>query len=206
MKIKFIKVRNRKNEIFTRKYKRITNLKMTFVLLCFLFLVGIIFGTIYAKKSDFLYNTDIDFINAQNCNISKTEIFYKALCQNVICVLFFWVTGLSALGVPIVLLMLFFEGASIGVTISYLLSIFGLARGYEFIYIVLYITTLINVFSIIRLCISSIELTDNLVRKNKDIKSEFVRHSSVCTVIMGAMIFSSYLEMYLGEIGKNILK
>lgn len=213
MNIKFIKDkkqflnsgRNGKGKI-----KKIYGKVLVILLLCAMFLIGVLFGTIYIKSK-----MNEDFIEVKNNLLNnkelidyeenKKDIFIESVCQNLIILILFWIIGLSIVGVPLLVFLIFFEGVSIGITISYILSYIGFWEGYKFIYVSMYITTLLNVFSMIVLCYSAIKVTFNIFRKNSDIKSEFVRHSAFCLLILIILVLSSFIEVYMGELGKNFV-
>lgn len=205
MDIKFIKVKKRRNSDWSRGVKKISHQKFVFVFLCFVFLLGIIIGTLYMNKSGINLEENEFTLSKQNIETSKLEIFYRALYENGVIVLLFWIVGLSIVGVPILMFIIFSQGAFLGVSIWYILSIFGRVVGYKFIYAQFYFTTLINLFIMISLCFSAVELTYNVIRKNKDIKSEFIRHSTACILMTVVIFFSSFIEMYLCGLSQKII-
>lgn len=205
MNIRFISIKNKGTRNLKGNVRNLKGTYIAYILLCAIFLLGIIFGSLYIAKGQQGNSviTSVKMTTIKNDMLEKT--LYSSLCQNGLLILFFWIVGLSVVGAPILLFAIFFDGISIGITISYILATFGLAKGYSFIYIILYLTTIINVGVMIMLCQSAINVMYNVIRKNKDIKSEFVRHSGVCILMSIALIVSSILEMYVTQIGKNII-
>ena len=205
MNIRFINIKNKSTRNLKRNIKALKGTYIVYVLLCAIFLLGIILGSLYVAKGR-LEDGVIASIEMKTTKSDASEkILYNSLWQNGLLILFFWIVGLSVIGTPILLFAIFLDGISIGITISYILSTFGLAKGYSFIYIILYVITIINVGVMIMLCQSAINVMYNIIGKNKDIKSEFVRHSGVCILMSIALVVSSILEMYMTQIGKNII-
>ena len=205
MNIRFISIKNKSTRNLKGNIKALKGTYIVYVLLCAIFLLGIVLGSLYVAKGR-LEDGVIASIEMKTTKSDASEkILYNSLWQNGLLILFFWIVGLSVIGAPILLFAIFLDGISIGITISYILSTFGLAKGYSFIYIILYVITIINVGAMIMLCQSAINVMYNIIRKNKDIKSEFVRHSGVCILMSIALVVSSILEMYMTQIGKNII-
>lgn len=200
MNIKYINVKSKDNKNAKLNEKTDKKISIACILLCGIFLIGIFSGTLYMKKIGNIESIksilEIREINTENTR----EILYSSLCQNCLMIVLFWIIGLSIVGVPILLFALFFEGVSIGIIISYFLSVFGLAKGYSYLYIGLYLTTIINVYVMIVLCKSAIEVTYNVIGKNRNIKAEFVRHSGICVLTCIAVIISSLIETYANEL------
>ena len=205
MNIRFISIKNKSTRNLKGNIKALKGTYIVYVLLCAIFLLGIVLGSLYIAKGR-VEDGVIASIEMKTTKSDASEkILYNSLWQNGLLILFFWIVGLSVIGAPILLFAIFLDGISIGITISYILSTFGLAKGYSFIYIILYVITIINVGVMIMLCQSAINVMYNIIRKNKDIKSEFVRHSGVCILMSIALVVSSILEMYMTQIGKNII-
>ena len=200
MNIRFISIKNKSTRNLKRNIKALKGTYIVYVLLCAIFLLGIVLGSLYVAKGR-LEDGVIASIEMKTTKSDASEkILYNSLWQNGLLILFFWIVGLSVIGAPILLFAIFLDGISIGITISYILSTFGLAKGYSFIYIILYVITIINVGVMIMLCQSAINVMYNIIGKNKDI-----RHSGVCILMSIALVVSSILEMYMMQIGKNII-
>ena len=200
MNIRFISIKNKSTRNLKGNIKALKGTYIVYVLLCAIFLLGIVLGSLYVAKG----RLEDGVIASIEMKTTKSDASEKIL-YNSLLILFFWIVGLSVIGAPILLFAIFLDGISIGITISYILSTFGLAKGYSFIYIILYVITIINVGVMIMLCQSAINVMYNIIGKNKDIKSEFVRHSGVCILMSIALVVSSILEMYMTQIGKNII-
>lgn len=213
MNIRFIKgkdkkIRNRRG--IEKADRKNENKFIIIIVLCVVFLFGVLFGTLYLindmeENSFKIEDNLLDSERIIEFEKDKKEIFVSSICQNLIILIFFWIIGLSVVGFPILIFYILFEGASIGITISYILLNFGFYKGYGFICISMYLTVLLNVFSMLILCYSAIKVTINVFQKSKDIKSEFLRHSTVCILSTIILFFSSIIEVYMGEIGKNFI-
>ncbi len=213
MNIKWIKKkehlsRTRRNEkLYVNKLGSFQNI---FIFLCAIFLIGILLGTIYfvngmpEKDMEGFKNPFQEKALLEDAKDRK-DIFIEIAVRNMIVLLAFWMVGLSIVGAPILIFYIFYEGASFGLSLSYILFYLGLYKGYSYIYVSMYVSSFINVLSMIILCCSAIKVTSNILKKSRDIKSELVRHSTVCLIIFVVFVFSSILETHLVEIGKNLI-
>ena len=199
MNIRFIKNKSqnlkRRNEI----NNNVKLQKIIFSLICMLFLLGVLAGSIYLKNvtiDSFVEENKNILENVIDENINSEKIFVESLSKNIITLIFIWIIGLSILGVPILLFFVLYDGFSLGVTIAYILKTFGIYEGYKFIFPKMYIVTTINSFIVFLLCYNAIKVTLNILRQKSDLKIEFIRYSVVCTIMVVFMIFSSTLESF----------
>ena len=163
MNIRFISIKNKSTRNLKGNIKALKGTYIVYVLLCAIFLLGIVLGSLYIAKGR-VEDGVIASIEMKTTKSDASEkILYNSLWQNGLLILFFWFVGLSVIGVPILLFAIFLDGISIGITISYILSTFGLAKGYSFIYIILYVITIINVGVMIMLCQSAINVMYNII-------------------------------------------
>lgn len=193
-----------------QKTKKENYKNIVILFLCFTFLMGIIAGSVYFKFriSDEFLEENINFFeksNIENLNIDKKDVFIDSLLKNIMILVFFWIVGLSIVGVPILVFFVLYEGFSVAITIIYTLLMIGVSGGYGYIYSSMYITTLINVLAIIFLCNSAIRVTVNVLKHKSDVKTEFVRHSAVCLIVLVLFIISSLNEAFISEFCKEFI-
>lgn len=212
MNIKFIKdekkhLRVRREKV--RLNKKIKHVFFIFSILCLIYLLGVWIGAVYLKEN--LYASDINgsinYFKSEfliNFDIQRKELLANTCIQNITILMIYWIIGLSVIGVPILIFLIFYEGISIGMSIVYILLCLGFYKGYSFIYTSMYVSTIINIFSMIILCYSAIKVSFNIFRKNKDIKVEFFRHTGICLLMFFILVLSSFIEVYMVEIGQKL--
>lgn len=202
MNIKIIRNKS-KNINCRKKIKGGTRYKNIIIyLLCFMFFIGVVGGIIYFKNAlnnnffeenpNLLQDLEIIIKN----NKGKKEFLCECILKNIMPLVLIWIIGLSILGIPIIILWILYDGFSLGVTITYVLSTFGFYKGYNFLFLTFYVATLINTATLILVCNSAIRVTSNIVRQKSTLKQEFVRHSIVCVVMLVMLIISSIIEAY----------
>lgn len=203
MNIEIIKNKSQKIRTRRKNNRKQNTKKIIFIILSLFFLIGILIGAFYFKgivNNNFFEENpnilkDIDFTNFSN--IDKKSMFFEILFKNSLLLILMWIIGLSVLGIPILIFIILYDGFSLGITISYVLNTFGFYEGYKFLYITMYLITLINTGVIILLCNSAVKVTLNILKQKNSIKSEFIRHSILSIIAMFLLIISSILEVFL---------
>lgn len=206
MNIQIIKNKSKKiksRRVLGNRKKNSRNLVIFF--LCLVFIIAIVIGTFYFKtlvdSNYFEENLNI-LENMDLSNINRTNLFLEVLFRNIIVLIFMWIVGLSVLGVPVLIFYIFYDGFSLGVTLTYILNTYGFIKGYSYIFKSMYLVSLINTAVIILLCNSAIKVTINILNQKTNIKCEFIRHSIACIIMLIVLIFSSILEVYLANLIK----
>ncbi|BED92848.1 MAG: stage II sporulation protein M [Candidatus Paraimprobicoccus trichonymphae] len=100
------------------------------IFLSVLLLIGILFGTLFLdivsldtiKKLDFLFLNDFKERNSQ----SNFSIFISSFSNYSVFIFLIIAMSLSFFGIILIPALIFFKGASIGITIGYLYLIYGL--------------------------------------------------------------------------------
>lgn len=122
---------------------KICNKKIIITSLFIIFIIGIIFGSIYISildnsnkkividsvKNYFYSFNKIDFSN-------KIEIFKNNLYKNILYFISIWLLGISIIGLPIIIIMIFIKAFVTGFTIS---SIFAVYKFKGLIAIIIYL-------------------------------------------------------------------
>lgn len=179
-----------KGNAFFEKYIRKHFLKYIIVLAIYIvgFLGGIIFfnQTVIdneeAEQISQYVIEGIDTLKVENSNVIGNYIkedFWEFI---IIMVLSF-----SLIGVPIIFLMLFIKSVSIGITVSSLIFAGGAGYGLSFSILIFMIPVMLKILmSIILLC-SSLKLLENILKYQKEMKYEMVRHAF--TILITFLVF-----------------
>ena len=114
-----------KRKVFTSKYLR--KQKKIYYILIGLAIIGIIFGLLFifliSNENKSLLNTRIKDFFDNDIDIFKN--FFKCLFNNLILILIVWILGISIIGIPLILIILFLKSFIFGFSISSLISTFG---------------------------------------------------------------------------------
>lgn len=97
-----------------------------FLFVMVLFLIGVIFGTLVFNGTSVEQRSELgDYINgylSNDSNVSSADIFASSFIQNMQLALTIWILGITVVGAPLSLLILFGNGALIGFTIGFLVN------------------------------------------------------------------------------------
>lgn len=110
------------------------------------------------------------------------------------------VLSCSLIGIPIMVGWIFVKSFSLGITISALVSVNGIGYGMSFSILLFLLPTLMKVFMILLILGSTVKLIENLLRYQKEIKYEVIRHSLnmliaflIVCILVAYRIFSLHL-------------
>lgn len=94
-----------------------------------LFVMGVIFGAIVVnsmnmtQKEDLFYYLNLFFGQVTDGSIAdSTEMFQQSFYHNLKYLGLMWVLGISIIGLPIILIMLFLKGMVVGFTVGFLVN------------------------------------------------------------------------------------
>lgn len=168
-------------------WEHIKNNMKIYIFAATLFLLGILIGTlVYLKLSDvqelseYTQNILNRIADNEGQPISINQVFKEVLIQNFKLILIFWLVGASIIGSPILAFYVAYRGFILGFTISTIIGIYGILKGNLIVFSTLFLHNLISIPIIIFLFVSTTKLTYNILRRQKDIKMEIVRHSIIC--------------------------
>lgn len=170
-----------------------------YIIVCIIFLIGIITGAIYFRIVINDIETRNNFVNTlsltQNTNVvTKKDLLYKSAIKNVKLLALFWIVGISAVGSPFLLFYCLIRGASLSFAISTVIFKFGFVDGNLYSFKHLFLHSCFMTFALILLTVSSIRVSLNTLKSKKDIRLEIVRHSLVSIISLIILTFSTILE------------
>ncbi|MET3696192.1 stage II sporulation protein M [Bacillus oleivorans] len=160
-----------------------------------LFLMGIVFGSIvvnslsFSQKEDLFYYLNQFFgtvIEGETSN--GREMFFQSLFHNAKLILFIFILGVSIIGVPIILIILFMKGVVIGFTVGFL--VYKLSwEGFFLSFVSVLPQNLITVPVLIMMAVMAITLSFKLVKR------QFIQsHQPI------APLFSSYILTFVAAL------
>ncbi len=108
------------------------NNKKSFLMLMFLFCIGIIAGIAFINYANEMQMEEIgSYVNSLKENIkksddiNKTVILTQSMKQNVIFVALIWFLGCTILGSFLIYIVIIYKGFSIGYTVSAMIATLG---------------------------------------------------------------------------------
>lgn len=193
-------------ELF-RDTKRKDILKNTFdikiyFIVCILFIIGIVVGTIYFR----IVVNDVDIkeklieglVLTANNDLPRGEQILPVVLNNMKMLILYWIVGISVVGSPFLLVYCLIKGASLSFIISTIIFRFGFIEGNLYAFKNLFVHSCLNVFAIILLTVSSVKVSINALKNKKDIRLELVRHSIVSAISLIILGISAVIQTFLG--------
>ncbi|RID89301.1 stage II sporulation protein M [Peribacillus asahii] len=110
----------------------ITEHSSLYVFITVLFLMGVIFGAVlvnslsFTQKEDLFYYLSQFFGQVSDGQIAAThEMFQQSVLHNLRYISFIWILGISIIGLPVILILLFLKGMVVGFTVGFLVNQMG---------------------------------------------------------------------------------
>lgn len=182
------------------------NKRLYLFLLC-IFITGIVFGSLYITildeqdKATVLDSIVSFFDQIKNNKLDYLSVLRNSLTSNLLYIILVFVLGISIIGIPIIILMLFLKGFMIGFSIASIIAkykIIGILGSltYVFPHIVL------SIIVIFLISYYALKLSFNILRsiiKKKVINfSEILnRYMMMLLICSLAMVIASLIETYI---------
>jgi stage II sporulation protein M len=123
-----VKRQSMKNEL-TYHIRENTSLYLFIIVL---FLMGVIFGSIVVNSLDFVQKHDLySYLNrffgqvTEGKFASSKDMFLQSYFHNVKYIGLMWILGISIIGLPLILILLFLKGVVVGFTVGFLVNQMG---------------------------------------------------------------------------------
>ncbi|MFO1443614.1 stage II sporulation protein M [Bacillus sp. Bva_UNVM-123] len=104
----------------------------TYLFVIVLFLMGVIFGAIvvnslsFSQKEDLFYYLSQFFGQVSEENIAGArDLFKQSFLHNIKFISLMWILGISIIGLPVILVLLFMKGMVVGFTVGFLVNQMG---------------------------------------------------------------------------------
>lgn len=176
-------------EMYNNYKKELKKKNNILIVIMVIFILGLIFGSLYItilendEKTLVLNQVSSYFNNTIKLNFeSKIEIFKNSLISNFLYLITMWFLGISAIGLPIIFIMVFFKSFTLGFSISGIFAKYGL-KG--FLLTIPYITISPLCLSIFTLILS---LSSTII-SIKILKNAFTKQTINFKAFMGRYFF-----------------
>lgn len=173
-----------------------------------LFFVGIVFGAVIVntldvgKKTELLQYLQHFFRGLAQEDIADPLIaFQHSIGDYVKMLALLWILGLSVIGIPVLLVYLFFKGLVIGFTIGFLINQLSW-KGVGFALAAVLPINLIVIPVLLVLAVAGIRFSITLVRNRfinnrGPIYPQFVHYSLLATAMTVCLLFVAFTEAYI---------
>lgn len=162
-------------EMYNNYKKEITKKNNLIILVLIVFLIGLIFGSIYItiltndQKTKILSQVSNYFKNISKINFNeKIDVFKNSLYSNMLYTIFMWLLGISVIGLPIIFVMVFFKSFILGFSVSSIFAKYGFKGLFKVLIYILPSNLIITIFTIFLSSYSiyiSIKIFKNVIKK-----------------------------------------
>lgn len=118
-------------EMYNNYKKELSKKNNILILISVVFILGLIFGSIYItilqveEKTTILNQVNNYFTTVSTSFENKIDIFKNSLISNLTYIIIMWLLGISVIGMPIVFIMTFFKSFILGFSISSIFAKYG---------------------------------------------------------------------------------
>lgn len=189
--------------------------KVIIVGVLIVFVLGLLFGSIYVTilsnndKKELLNNIGIYFDSMNNISFhDKLNIFKDCFIKNIIYVLFLWLLGISIIGFPIILIMVFYKSFLVGFSISSIFAKYKLLGLYKII-IYIFPSKIILLALSLFLAVYSINISNRLVnsclrKKSFNFNAYMGKYFLILLISIIIVVITSLFEAFLTPLFYNI--
>lgn len=188
------------NKVIDIVFKDIRRDRSIYISLILVVIIAILFGTFFIKvlsiedKKTLVEHINLYFENIKNNNISNN--LYNNLLNNNITLFIIWILGFSVIGLPFIIIILFYKGFSLSFTVASLLYNFkfdGIFVSLIYIFPHLIINLLfyfITTYYSFKMCTNLIQVLLNKERINKNLLKKYI------IILLISIIFLSLSSLY----------
>lgn len=177
-----------------------------------LFSMGVIFGAIvvnslsFTQKEDLFYYLSQFFTKFSSGEVMDDgDLFVQSLFHNSKFIGLIWILGISLIGLPIILIILFIKGMVVGFTVGFLVNQMGWS-GFLLSFVAILPQNLLIVPIFIITAALSIIISLKMIRKqfmktnNQPIMPIFVRYITSLIVALSFLVIAAAIEAYVSPL------
>ncbi len=192
--------------------EHISNNKKEYLLVSFLFMIGIVLGVFFVNNMQEAQKTEITtylntFIEKMKGieSLNFMELLKTSIGQNILLAVVIWFFGTTVIGIPVVFGLVVYRGFCFGYTIAMCITVMGLQQGLILAMILLLLQNIIFIPAFLALTVSGFKLYKSIIkdRNKENVKVEVVRHTVFSFIMLLILILASVVEIFLSM---NILK
>ena len=201
------------NKIINKAKTSITNQKKKYLFLTTILLIGMISGILFiffiSKSDKSLVKEELTlfFANINSNKINYLNSFINSFVSNLLYLIFIWILGISIIGIPIIIFLLFFKGFIFGFSFSSIIYQFGikgipLAISYQIPH---YLINLVLILLISFYAINfSVKLFKMLFFKEScNLNMYFKKYNKIFIITIIGIIITSLIEVFIAPVFMN---
>lgn len=207
-------------EMYNNYKKELSKKNNILILISVVFILGLIFGSIYItileneEKTTILNQVNNYFLSDSSSFDEKIEIFKNSLLSNFTYIISMWLLGLSVIGMPIVFIMTFFKSFILGFSVSSIFAKYGF-KG--IVGVLTYIFPSHIILSIFILFLSTYSIIISLKLANSAVHKKTINFKTFMgkyffILIIGILIsilcslFDGFVSPYITRLFTNFIK
>lgn len=180
-----------------------TNNAKEYILIILIFIIGIFMGVMFINNcsensEQYIINYISDFIIKfkEIDEIDIIDLVCNSIKKNILLAVIMWIAGTTIIGMPIVLLIIFLKGFSMGYAISAVTLSLGVLKGIIFNLILFFLQNIVLLPAIITMGVSSLKLCKSIIndRRKENIKIKIVKHTCICLIMFICLVIASFIE------------
>lgn len=196
----------KKNNVIKIIKDHIVNNKKEYLIVTFIFIIGIFLGVLFVNNIQEADRTDInEYLNNFTEKMKNTDkvdnllLLQNSIVQNVVLAIIIWFFGTTVIGLPVVFGIVLYRGFCLGYTISICVVVMGISKGIMFSLISLLLQNILIIPAILALAVSGFKLYKSIVKDNRkeNIKIEIIRHTIFSLIMLVILIISSIIEIFV---------
>lgn len=179
-----------------------------YVSITIFFIGGILSGSIAVNMmSDVQTQTMLNFLNSffaniKNIDVDSTTVFYLSISNNLKTAAILCVLGLTIIGLPLILIIIFFRGFVLGYTVGFLIRSMGI-KGILFSLLSILPQNILIIPSIISIGVAAMVLSLTIIRNRLWHYTEnfshllfgyFLYNFTFCTILVLAGLIEGYVS------------
>lgn len=207
-------------EMYNNYKKELSKKNNILILVSIVFILGLIFGSIYItildteEKTTILNEVNNYFLTTDYSFEDKIDIFKNTLISNLTYIGSMWILGLSVIGIPIVFIMAFFKSFVLGFSVSSIFAKYGfkgIVGVLTFIFPSSIVISIFTLFLATYSIIISLKIANSaFTKKTINFKTFMGRYFFI--LVIGVLIailcslFDGFLSPYITKLFTNLIK
>ncbi|MDN4594120.1 stage II sporulation protein M [Polycladomyces subterraneus] len=188
--------------------QHIQSLLSLYIFVTVLFVMGVVFGAIIvntlsdSQKQDLLHYMGYFFQGLNQNSIAEPRIaFQHAMGDHLKTLGLMWILGLSIVGLPLILILVFLKGLGIGFTVGFLVNQLSW-KGLWFAMVAVLPHNLLVVPVMIFVAVSGLQFSlllvkNRLIQRRGTIYPQFLSYSVSVTAMAIVLVIASFFEAYV---------
>lgn len=180
--------------------------KKEYIIICIVFLIGIILGVMFINQADDANKEEIgQYINSfvdcvkNDYEINMGELIKTSILNNILLSVLIWFMGSTVIGIPVVFIIVGVRGFCLGYTISSIIYTYGMLKGSIFCITGLMIQNIFFIPAIFALAVSGMKVYNTIIKdkRRENIKTQICRHTIFSLMVTLLLIVASIVEVYI---------